>query len=111
MTTVIHGANMMFALLAALAAFGSINRMNGSVSFALRLAFATVCAAMLGQVFLLLMPDQWQAAINTLAYGGIAALLIASRRRSALLSEAWMLRLSLAALAATWVLFFIGIEA
>lgn len=114
MSSVIHGLDIAFAFAAAVAAFSSLNRMSEAMSLEVKLTFAltfaTVGAAMLGQVFILAMPDKWQAVINTLAYGGIAALLIASRRRSLFVHEIWMTRIALGVLLVTWFVFFVGIE-
>ena len=110
--TVVHGLNVLFAAIAALAAFGSLNKMDrGTASFAMKWTFATLGAAMFGQVFILLFPEKWQLAINTLAYGGVAALLIGSQRAGLIMPPSWIRPAVMTALGVTWVAFLIGIRA
>lgn len=101
-------ANVFLAITGALVAFGSINRMENGTGRAIRCAFATTCAGLLGAAISTLLPEHWQVSVDTLLYGGILALLIASRRRPAVIREHWVTPISFSITVSTWGLFLLG---
>lgn len=101
----------------------AVNHMGPQTSRAIRCAFVTTGAGLLGEC-LSSVPAllayfglrsrilfEWQLAYDSLLYGGVLALLIGSRRMPVLLPERWVGRLSLAVTLVTWAIFLFGIQA
>lgn len=104
--------NIVLASLGLIALFSSVNKMNGETSWAMRAAFATMAASLVGQVLVAIVPDQWQVGISTITLGGIACFAIGSRRIVPV-PEAWVQRVPWmvwGVLILTWAAFFVEVE-
>lgn len=94
----------------ALVAIGAANRMDRSTECTIIFAFATTAAGLLGVALANVWPGGWSKACDVLLVGGVAALLVGTRRRTIWLDPAWMPRISLALSAVTWGGFFAGMS-
>jgi uncharacterized membrane protein YeaQ/YmgE (transglycosylase-associated protein family) len=104
-------ANVFLAVSGALVTFGALNRMETGTCRAIRCAFATTCAGLLGAAISTLLPEHWQVSVDTLLYGGILALLVASGRRAGMIREQWVTPISFSITVSTWGLFLLGARA
>jgi hypothetical protein len=101
--------NALLAVAGALVALGAANRMDRDTERTIILAFATTGAGLLGFALTACMPDRGQSACDTLLVGGVAALLVGTRRRTVWLPPEWMPRISAVLSLATWTVFLSGV--
>ena len=102
--------NALLAAAGALVALGAVNQMDRETEQTIIFAFATTAAGLIGFALGHFLPDRWQTACFTLLVGGIAALLVGTRRRTVWLPPAWMPRISGGLSAATWLGFLAGVS-
>lgn len=102
--------NAVLAILGALVALGAINRMDRTTECTIIFAFSTTAAGLLGFALGHFVPERWENACYTLLLGGVAALLVGTRRRTIWLPPEWMPRISGGLSAATWLGFLAGVS-
>jgi hypothetical protein len=101
--------NVCIALVGAMIALGAVNRMTDSTDRPIRLAFALVGAGLITYGLGTLFPDTWRHACDTVLLGGIAALIVATRKHTIWLPPEWMPRISYAISAGTMATFLLGV--
>ena len=103
--------NLLLACAGALVALGAANRMHRVTERSIIVAFATTGAGLIGFALGDVWPGGgWQEACDTLLLGGVAALLVGTRRQTLWLPPAWMPAISYGLSAVTWVAFFAGVK-
>lgn len=106
--------NIAMAFIGTLVAFGALHRMSPKTECTIIFAFALTAVGLVGQwlgpLLAYLGRDTWQPAFDTLLFGGIASLMIGSRKQTIWLQPHWMPRLSLLVSAVTLGAFLAGLE-
>lgn len=102
--------NAGLAFLGVLVAVGAINRMDKTTEATVIFAFVTTAAGLAGFTLGHFLPERWVEAAFTLLVGGVAALLVGTRKRTVWCPPEWMPRISGGLSAATWLGFFTGVS-
>jgi hypothetical protein len=102
--------NILLAIVGAGAAFGACNRMSRETPCEIIVAFVTSGTGLIGFALAPLLSAGVQSACDTLLIGGVAALIIGTRRQTVWVRPQVMPYLSCIVSGATWVAFFVGVE-
>lgn len=73
-------------------------------------SFATLGAGLLGTAVAFVRPGDWQAACDTLLYGGALAMMIGSRKNPHWVAPRWIRPITVSVLLAVWGAFLMGVS-
>lgn len=102
--------NAAICLAVVVVTFFALVRMRKETELQILLAFPTMAAGMLGAVVGYFRPGDWQAACDTMLFGGVLALMIGSRKNPNWIEPRWIRPIAIGVLMATWGAFLMGVS-
>lgn len=103
--TWVHWGLITLALLGCLVALGAVNRMNRHTECTIIISFLTTGAGLVGYFLGALFPGKWTLSCDFLLVGGVAAIMIGSRKRTIWIEPELMPWISLAVSGVSWAAF------